>query len=106
MTKHHVPVVKQTVHKDEPLRLAGREGSGKITNNTRDCADALGPAQADPEKTFATLRARLALAGWSLLRTSIADGPAVYIACRWNMPRELASLQDVAEFADRVGAPS
>jgi hypothetical protein len=62
--------------------------------------------QAESDKAFATLRARLALAGWSLLRTSSEDGPAVFFACRWNMPRELASLEAVAEFADRVGAPA
>lgn len=64
------------------------------------------PSADTDDKTFATLRARLAMRGWSLSRTSAADGPVVYFAARWNMPRELASLEAVAEFADRVGAPA
>ena len=70
-----------------------------------------GPAAArlmvdiERDKIFATLRARLALAGWSLIRTCPTDGPVLYIAVRWGMPRELVSLDAVTEFADRVGAP-
>jgi hypothetical protein len=60
--------------------------------------------QAD-SKRFAGLRARLALAGWVLSRTSADDGPVVFFATRWNMPRELPGLDAVAAFADRVGAP-
>lgn len=60
----------------------------------------------DDDKAFANLRARLAMRGWALTRTSAADGPVVFFATRWNMPRELPSLQAVAEFAERVGAPA
>lgn len=59
---------------------------------------------ADDCKRFATLRARLALAGWGLIRTDASDGPPIYFATRWNMPRELADLAAVEAFADRVGA--
>ena len=45
-------------------------------------------------------------AGWTLSCASAADGPAVFLAIRWNMPRELASLDAVAKFADMVGAPA
>ena len=59
---------------------------------------------ADLDKASATLRARLALRGWALSRTYCADHPVVFFATRWNMPRDLAILEDVAAFADRVGA--
>lgn len=51
---------------------------------------------------FATLRARLMLAGWTLTRSDASDGPVIFYACRWNMPRELADLAAVEAFADRV----
>lgn len=60
---------------------------------------------ADDCKRFATLRARLALAGWGLIRTYNSDGAPICFATRWNMPRELACLSAVEAFADRVGAP-
>ena len=94
-------------HKDEAHRLAGAAGyrdQGKTDNS--DCAD--DPAGDQPGATdckrFATLRARLALAGWGLIRTDPSDGAPIYFATRWNMPRELADLAAVKAFADRVGA--
>lgn len=60
---------------------------------------------ADSHKTFATLQARLALAGWALTHTDVGDGSATYFASRWNLARDLDSLEAVAQFADRVGAP-
>ena len=94
-------------HKDEAHRLAGAAGyrdQGKTDNP--DCAD--DPAGDQPGATdckrFATLRARLALAGWLLIRTDPGDGAPSYFATRWNMPRELADLAAVEAFADRVGA--
>ena len=92
-------------HKDEARELgsgAGFREQGRADGT--DCPGTL-PAEQDDDKRFATLRARLALRGWALTRTSAADGPAVFFATRWNMPRELASLDAVAAFADRVGAP-
>ena len=74
-----------------PLGTPGAASAGLMVDIERD-------------KLFATLRARLALAGWSLDRTRPTDGPVLYIAARWGMPRELVSLDTVAEFADRVGA--
>ena len=62
---------------------------------------------ADDGARFATLAARLALAGWALSRTDAGDGPVTYYATRWGMATpELASLVAVAAFADRVGAPA
>lgn len=92
-------------HKDEAPGRAWREGFRD--QGTADVADCPGtaPDEQDDGKRFATLRARLALRGWALTRTNAADGPVVFFASRWDMPRELQSLDAVAEFADRVGAP-
>lgn len=92
-------------HKDEARELGS--GAGFRGQGTADEGDFPGaaPVEQDDDKRFATLRARLALAGWVLTRTSAADGPVVFFATRWNMPRELASLDAVESFADRVGAP-
>ena len=94
-------------HKDEDHRLAGAAVfRDQDKANTPDCAD--DPAGDQPGTTdckrFATLRARLALAGWGLIRTDPSDGAPNYFATRWNMPRELADLAAVEAFADRVGA--
>ena len=94
--------------RDEDHQLAGAAGfrdQGKA--NIPDCADHLAGDQpgAIDCKRFASLRARLALAGWGLIRTDPSDGAPIYFATRWNMPRELADLAAVEAFADRVGAP-
>lgn len=83
-------------------------GAGFRGQGTADKADSPGaaPDQQGEAKRFATLRARLALAGWALSRTEPGKGPAVFLAVRWNMPRELADLAAVERFADLVGAPA
>lgn len=89
-------------HKDEAPRLAGAEGfrdQGKADPD--DCAH----AGADG-KRFATLQARLALRGFTLTRVDAAGCPVVYTVTRWNLARELATLDAVAAFADMVGAPA
>ena len=95
-------------HKDEAHRLAGAAGLRDQDNaDSPDCADDLAGDQpgAIDCKRFATLRARLALVGWGLIRTDPSDGAPSYFATRWNMPRELVGLAAVESFADRVGAP-
>lgn len=93
-------------HKDEApgWQAEGFRDQGKA--DSRDCADYLAGDQPGTTdcKRFATLRARLALAGWGLIRTVPSDGAPSYFATRWNMPRELADLAAVKAFADRVGA--
>lgn len=54
-------------------------------------------------KKFATLRARLALAGWVLTRSDAADGPVTFYATRWGIARELRDMAAVESFADHVG---
>ncbi len=84
----------------------GFGGQGKTRNSDSESTPSTEQQGAADSKRFATLRARLALAGWTLSCASAADGPAVFLAIRWNMPRELASLDAVAKFADMVGAPA
>lgn len=60
-------------------------------------------ASADAGKAFATLRAELDLQGYSLSRSSAADGPVSFYVGRWGMVRELRDLADVIAFAEQVG---
>jgi hypothetical protein len=57
----------------------------------------------DEGKRFATLRAHLALKGYSLQRTEAGDGPVCFYVTRWGMARELRDLPAVARFLDQVG---
>jgi hypothetical protein len=55
-------------------------------------------------KRFATLRARCALAGWSLIEPRPAAQPAAFLATRWGMARSLPDLDAVEGFLERIGA--
>ena len=57
----------------------------------------------DQEKQFATLRAKFAMHGHTLHRTSPADGPTDYFAERWGLVRYLPTLIDAAQFLDQIG---
>ena len=80
-----------------------------------DAANVGGPVQtetqcvifeqrADDGKRFATLRALLALKGYSLSRTHGDDGPVCFHVNRWGMVRELRDMAAVRAFAEQVGA--
>ena len=58
---------------------------------------------AGDNKAFATLRAELALQGYSLSRSSAADGPVSFYVGRCGMVRELPSLAAALAFAEQVG---
>ena len=58
----------------------------------------------DDGKRFATLRAHLALKGYSLSRTHGDDGPVCFHVNRWGMVRELRDIAAVRAFAVAVGA--
>lgn len=93
---------RKTNTEDYPsLAHVGRAGRPE---SSHPIGDELCPL--DDGKRFTTLRARLALAGWALRlsATGAADGAVVFFATRWNMACQWASLDAVAEFADRVGA--
>lgn len=59
---------------------------------------------ADDGKRFATLRAHLALKGYSLHRTAAGDGPVCFYVTRWGLVRELPDVAAVRVFAEQVGA--
>ena len=57
----------------------------------------------DDGKRFTTLRAHIALKGYSLQRTAADDGPVCFYVTRLGMSRELRGLAAVAQFLDQVG---
>ena len=75
-------------------------GGGAIRGQGK--ADAADYADITAEcKPLATLRARLALAGWVLATTP--DNPhGAFTVSRWGMVRDLTALADVAVFTNRV----
>lgn len=86
---------------DEGPRAGERRAfKGQGEGDSSDCADTGTTPQC---KRLATLRAELALAGWTLTETPGAEHGA-FIATRWGMARDLRGLDDVAAFARRVGA--
>lgn len=54
------------------------------------------------DKLFATVQARCALAGVSLHQLENDRGDVVFIVSRWALTRELADLDAVASWLDRV----
>ncbi len=80
-----------------------------------DAANVEGPVQTETQclifkqhdddgKRFATLRALLALKGYSLSRTHGDDGPVCFYVMRWGLVRELRDIAAVRAFAQQVGA--
>lgn len=63
-------------------------------------------ASCDPwqTKTFASLRARAALAGFTLCAMTVTDGLCLYLLSRWGLSRTLPDLAAVAVFLRLVGA--
>lgn len=57
----------------------------------------------DDCKRFATLRAHLALKGYSLHRTAADDGPVCFYVTRWGLVRELPNIAAVRAFAEQAG---
>lgn len=105
------PAGLTTTQKDEAPGWQAEGDEGNTEPNNRNSAHHAPGAQpanavAAAEKAFSTLQARLALRGFALTRTDGAGCPALYTVTRWGLVRELASLEDVTEFADRVGAPA
>ena len=58
----------------------------------------------DHEKQFATLRARFALNGHALHRTSPTDGAVTYYAERWGLVRYLPTLDDARRMLAQIGS--
>lgn len=89
-------------HKDEPPGVQAEGLRGTNTIERGHCAQ--GKAAEQGDKTFATLRARLALAGYSLARSGGEDGQGHFCATRWGFVRQLDTLAAVEEFAAQIGA--
>ncbi len=82
--------------------IAQRVPSKAITSPAapRSAPDPTLPTSAD----FAALRARLAVAGYSLARVFPADGGApAFLVSRWNLLRELPNLDAVEQFLRQIG---
>ena len=56
-----------------------------------------------PEKSFATLAARFAMAGHTLTRSNPIDGAVIYYASRWGYTRAFHDLQTAANFLTQIG---
>lgn len=89
-------------------------GLTRTSEKAPDAANVEGPVQTETQclifeqpgddgKHFATLRALLALKGYSLHRTAADDVPVCFYVTRWGMARELHDLAAVARFLDQVG---
>lgn len=93
-----------TTSDEAPAGGAARGFSEQARWVSLDCAERTAVEQAD--KAFATLRARMALAGFQL---SIVTGDgcgSAYMLSRGNLHRTLNDVAAVEAFADRVGAPA
>ena len=79
------------------------EWPGATGQNAKQITDAgiVTPAE-NLGKRFATLQARCAIAGVSLHQLENDHGALVYIVSRWALTRELADLDAVASWLDRV----
>ena len=77
-----------------------------IAAGTDVCASAPIAAQAclTDGKPFATLRARAALAGFTLCTMTETAGLCFYLVSRWGMSRTLPDLAAVVAFLRQVGA--
>ena len=99
-----------------PLGTAAARALVTPTNEKApDAANVEGPVQTETQchifkepdddgKRFATMRALLALKGYSLSRTHGDDGPVCFHVNRWGMVRELRNIAAVRAFAQQVGA--
>jgi hypothetical protein len=93
--------IKGATKNETPAVAAARGSEDQGLTSSLDCRgpDAVGQA----DKAFATLRARLALAGYALHITSNGTGGAEYIVTRWNLCRTLPDIAAVSALADQVG---
>lgn len=67
-------------------------------------AATVAPACLADGEALAPLRARAALAGFTLSVMTDADGLCLYLVSRWGMSRTLTDLAGLVAFLRRVGA--
>ena len=78
---------------------AAQSAQSREQNEFRNSATGAGA-----DKSFLTLRALLALKGYSLSRTHGDDGPVCFHVTRWGMVRQLPDIAAVRNFAEQAGA--
>lgn len=101
---HHPPDGPAPPIKGEPTEAL--PGAGGFMEQIRMDTPIVADIDAD-RKAYETLRARLAFSGWSLHRADATGGSPAYTATRWGRATEsMGTLESVAQFADRVGAPA
>lgn len=86
------------MHTDKPQEKKPT-GDGNPTAGHTDTGTVA--ATADADKEFATLAARYALAGHSLVRGG--DRSASYYAMRWGHIKPLANLDEARRFLAQIG---
>ena len=107
MDTHHIEAgpdpahVAMDNHRATSVALMGASGRAAVAVTDSQQQGAKDQATLVQRKRFATLQAVLALTGFELNPTPAG----VYIVMRWNMARNLATLDDVRSFAQQVGAP-
>lgn len=87
------------------VRCAGVQAAPANASSDACTAEAAPQACLTEGKAFATLRARAALAGFTLGTMTETDGLCFYLLSRWGMSRTLADLGAVAVFLRQAGAP-
>ena len=87
------------------VRCASVQTGSALASSDACTAEAPPPACPTEGKAFATLRARAALAGFTLGTMTETDGLCFYLLSRWGMSRTLADLGAVAVFLRQAGAP-
>ena len=81
------------------MRPTYQRGAGQINDNAQGAEmDAHTPTVMDACKSFLTLQARAAIAGYAL--RTVADG---YLLCRWDRARQLPDLLAVAAVLVQMG---
>ncbi len=63
------------------------------------------PTGQRPSKAFETLRAAFALRGYTLQRTSPADGPVSYWVQKWGLAKHLPDIDAAQRFLGLIGGP-
>ena len=93
------PVAPAGLNAEKESAPAAQAAQSREQNEPRNSATGDGA-----DKAFLTLRAQLALKGYSLSRTHCDDGPVCFHVNRWGMVRELRDISAVRAFAQQVGA--
>ena len=81
-------------------------GQGFRVQSTADGADFEANSVSEQDKSFATVRAKLALAGWDVHIVDGGNGTAAYWVSRWGQSRTLPDRHALGQFMRQVGCQS